>query len=559
MPSTLAIRAADIDGSFGINIELLQGNYGSSFQALTDKTTYIGADIVRAAVTSPDNWIEQYGVYGNIVAAGIKLDFTALTSDTPQENTDAIAAFITEHGADSVAFVEGPNEPDHFGVNYGGQTGVAGAQLWQSDFYDAMNANTITANIPIAGMSNYPFIATDSDWNNIHTYPNNGDQPRDYITDYRDLQDTADPGKPPVMTEFGYYTVPGTAPGTNWDGVDDLTQARLLVNGYFDALDLGYKAFVPFTENDWANDSTPGANFGVYDENEDPKDAAAAFHNIEALINDVGGTASTFTTGSLDFTIAASTSDVEDLLMQQADGTFILAAWREPDLWDQANDVANTVSGVSTVITFDHLVDVMVYDPITGTTATQTLSGVDEVTVSLGADLNLIKISEHVSTSTDTDTTYDAPTAPEQVEGLTIYEGTEGADTQIWGAPWHNWMSGGAGNDELFGGGSSDTIYGGAGDDELWGGGDNDVVYGGSGNDEIHFVMANGNDTINGFVPGADVLATNAEAAWVTQTVVSGGLLVELNPTGWATSYGHSEVFLAGLTATLSGSDIVYG
>src|SRR5699024_4936401 len=47
-------------------------------------------------------------------------------------------------------------------------------------------------------------------------------------------------------------------------------------------------------------------------------------------------------------------------------------------------------------------------------------------------------------------------------------------------------LSGGAGNDVMFGGGGADTIRGGAGDDVMLGGAGGDTLAGGDGNDDIY-------------------------------------------------------------------------
>lgn len=69
-------------------------------------------------------------------------------------------------------------------------------------------------------------------------------------------------------------------------------------------------------------------------------------------------------------------------------------------------------------------------------------------------------------------------------------------DLNIAGGDGHNIIRGGSGNDIIYGGSGSDHIYGGAGKDEIFGGNGFDELYGGTGDDYIY--GGRGNDTIDG-------------------------------------------------------------
>lgn len=77
-------------------------------------------------------------------------------------------------------------------------------------------------------------------------------------------------------------------------------------------------------------------------------------------------------------------------------------------------------------------------------------------------------------------------------------------------------MYGGAGNDTMYGGGGADTLYGGTGADVLNGGSGNDVLYGEAGNDDLwgdsgsdYLSGGDGDDQIRGGT-GSDVLIGGA-------------------------------------------------
>lgn len=110
-------------------------------------------------------------------------------------------------------------------------------------------------------------------------------------------------------------------------------------------------------------------------------------------------------------------------------------------------------------------------------------------------------------------------------------EGEAGAD-DLRGGSGDDQLDGGAGTDTLRGQGGDDRLSGGAGTDSLFGGTGRDVLAGGAGNDQLSggagadfFLVkqAEGNDTIQGFASGSDVI--------VLQNLINpnGGALTNFN------------------------------
>ena len=97
-------------------------------------------------------------------------------------------------------------------------------------------------------------------------------------------------------------------------------------------------------------------------------------------------------------------------------------------------------------------------------------------------------------------------------------EGRQGGDT-IEGAEKGDDLFGQAGPDLIYGDNGGDSIEGGNNDDELYGENGNDTLDGGNGDDyldggagfdQLEYIVNNtsaaGNDTINNFIPGEDVI-----------------------------------------------------
>jgi len=157
-----------------------------------------------------------------------------------------------------------------------------------------------------------------------------------------------------------------------------------------------------------------------------------------------------------------------------------------------------------------------------------------------------------------------------------IYAGKTGADTLdggdgndvIFGGSENDVVTGGSGNDEIYGGGGDDmvtggtggdTLYGGAGDDTITGGGGDDTLRGGDGADVFVFSGSGGDDQIDGFTTGEDVLDsgdtttdfTDLASVQAAASDTADGLLIDLG--------GGDSLLLTGLAvADLSGIDILY-
>jgi hypothetical protein len=367
-----AKRASSVDNMLGIQSDFDYGNL-SSVTEMVRQMKFAGIETMRVNVTTDPGKLSDLNT---IAANGIKLEFLADTGMTPAANASAIAKFAASH-AGSIKFAEGPNEPNNFDFSYAGKTGNDAAVAWQNAFFNAMNANATTKDIPVYGVISWPNINTAADLNNLHPYPNNGDQPRQTIINNINDQNAVEPGKPFGITEMGYFTLPGD----NSNGVSDAVQAKLMVNAYMDAVSLGAQHVGLYSLRDWPA-SDGGAHYGIFYNNNTAKPAANALHNIETLLSDGAANAGTFTTAPLDVTVSAP-SDVRTMLMQKASGDYVMAVWREPDIWDQNLDRAITASSVNVNLTFAKAANLAEYDPIAGSAAVRTATGANNFSFGL--------------------------------------------------------------------------------------------------------------------------------------------------------------------------------
>ena len=375
-----AVRAADVTARLGVQPDLHQGNW-STISTMISQAHLIGAGTLRILNPTQGNRVTATGAVDQLVLAGFRLSLIANPGDSPDENVAAVAR-IEKRFPGSIALVEGPNEPNNWGVDHAGLSGIPGAQAWQKDFYAAMKANKATAHLPVAGLSSYPFVAADSDLNNLHVYPNNGDQATEEIQATIGRQEAVDPHKPFVITEMGWYTLPGQrAPGTQWMGVDERTQAKLLLNAYLSAVQLGAGQILFFSLRDWPA-TEPDGRFGMFQNDDKPKLAARVFSNLRAVMRDMGSAAASFAPASLAYSVAGAPG-MRSLLMQKSNKGFILALWREPRVWDPEAVKSLETPGAETSLRLAAPADITVYEPLAGPEPSQTLPQVDKIRVSV--------------------------------------------------------------------------------------------------------------------------------------------------------------------------------
>lgn len=391
---TMAARISTLP-TIGIHADLDQGNF-TDIETVISQAQSLGVSIVRAfvAVGSGSDW--KTVNLQRIVDAGLKLELTGSTGNTPAENVQAIVDFLATRPG-SIVFVEGPNEPNNWGVTYGGYTGVEGAQAWQTDFYAALKANSATSAIPVAGISSYPFIAADSDWNNLHVYSNNADQPRQEIVNTKNSQEAVDPGKPFAITETGYPT----SATTDTHNVPTDLQAPLTLNTIMDAAILGAKHVGIFSLRDWSG-SDIGAHYGLFYNDNTPKPSGVAVRNLLSLFRDTGSNAATFTTSALGVSFDNLPNDCTWRIYQKSSGKFVIVLWREPDLWNDGPRTRIAITPSSVTANFVSNRSGALYDPVQGAGSILTFSDTRTVSFSIAENMLVFLVDLAQGSSNET-------------------------------------------------------------------------------------------------------------------------------------------------------------
>lgn len=371
-----AITAAQFLSSLGVNTHFNNNTGGNAYTnvaVIESELQYAGFQYAR------DNIYPTEFATLEKVNKDIGTKFDVIVSGDPVYTTQ-IADI--KYDSSFIAEIEGPNEIDIWPVTYSGVTSFSAGASLQKQLYATLKGTPALASLPIDSLtisdaSYYPNvgnIAGYCDYSSSHIYPQYGGDSNVLGNIQWSVNSSAadTPGKPPVVTEFGWWTSPVS------NGVSFDVQAKSTLNFFFDAYKQGIRRSYLYELNDEYADAG-GTNiefhFGLFQANGTPKPAATAMYNMTRLLADPTPLAKP--TG-LPFTISKSSSApaVYSLLMERGDGIFIIALWQDPVLWSMETYKENTIPAEQVLIQLGITARaVAVYDPMmSSTTATQYLA-----------------------------------------------------------------------------------------------------------------------------------------------------------------------------------------
>jgi len=328
--------------------------------------------------------------------------------------------------AGALLALEGNNEPNNWGVTYGGQAG--GRNLsWlplatlQADLYRAVKSDPVLKDYPVWSPSEMG-AETDNVGLQFLTIPNGGgclmpDGTRfadaanchNYLTHpgWPGLHDNqtwvaADPSAAcrvdglrgnhgltwahhyPGYSGTDLLTLPRvtTETGVAIDGVvTEELQAWLYLSVYLDQFKRGWNYTSIYLLRD-RSDEDGNQTFGFYKAGYAPRKAAVYLHNLTTILAD---DSSIRAPGTVNYSIPNQPATVHDLLLQKHDGTFELVAWDERFAGGADSVNVNLRTPCSSV---------KIYDPTTGTSPIQTLNNVNSVALTLSNHPMIIEIEK---------------------------------------------------------------------------------------------------------------------------------------------------------------------
>jgi hypothetical protein len=374
------IRASDFIDSIGVNVHLrfVPGKYADISKIISD-LEFLGIHRIRDVAPNPDK--PGFESYGKLAEAGVKLSLLAPGWELLSEAVANLKDFAVRYPG-ALSAIEGPNEVNNFPLEHKGKTGVQAAVSFQNDLYATVRSEPAFGDLPIYHLTAPPGIAGRADFANVHPYPKRGDQPLRWLSRAIGRHLPHFPGLTPVITETGYYTLPG---GPGWEGVDETTQAKLTLNLLFDAAKLGVDKVYLYALLDAYPDpdrNKMNQHFGLFAFDGDPKPAASAIHNLTTLLRDPGSDAESFQPGRLSYSVSGLSAKGDSLVIQKSSGTFVIVIWEEPDIWDEDADrpILAATRRIRLGLESD-VSEVRIYDPLIGTFPIGAVQGTNEIVV----------------------------------------------------------------------------------------------------------------------------------------------------------------------------------
>lgn len=457
-----AIRSADFINSIGVNVHL----NGFSAAKSTDFTTalaYLGVDLVRTGANA--DMLLNGGLLSRMAKSGIDFDIVLPGRISPEVTVAALAKFEQAH-PDSIVAIEGPNEINNFPIEYEGLTGAAAGLAFLNDAVAEIDRWSTLADVQTYDLTGVPqsaeLASIATDYVNLHPYPKGGKQPFDTLVTA--IEARAGGQKGVVITETGYHTGEAAAA---WEAVDEITQAKLTLNLLADAARLGVATtyLYDLLDNPDPTGTSVDANMGLFDQFMQPKPVATALHNLTTILADPAPTAPNFETSALDYSLTGMPRTGASLLLEKSDGRHALMVWAEPDIWNEAKDIAIRAPTSQVQVGFDGLVDINVYDPLVSDEPVATYRSISAIVVPVQDHPVVVEIAAPGTLDGGSGDSGPSPLVLTGNGGANTLTGGEGDDV----------LSGLAGNDTLRGGLGADVLTGGLGLDKLFGGGGADL------------------------------------------------------------------------------------
>ena len=404
---TTAVRATDFLNSLGVNSAI--SVRGERLQNTIDCAKYLGIRWFRSGNEGNvplQDYLELHR------QAGVKFSWGLLSGGTDVTKLVTTAKPIAAAGA-LLAF-EGPNEPNNWGVTYGGQAGgrnlswVPVAKL-QNDLYRAVKGDPALKQYPVWSLTEngaetdnvglqfltvpkgagtvMPEGTQYADYANVHNYVYHPNSPG--VEDNKTWK-ASDPSPAcrvdGVYGEYGstwahHYggyseaelvTLPKvtTETGEAIDGsVTEDVHALNLLSLYLDQFKRGWSYTSVYLLRDRV-DEGGNQQFGFYKPDYTRRKAAVYLHNLTTILADAGSLSKP---GRLNYSIPNEPATVHDILLQKSDGTFALVVWGERV---QGGDTVTVALGGTHAT-------VKVYDPTTGTAPIQTPGKINSLPLTL--------------------------------------------------------------------------------------------------------------------------------------------------------------------------------
>jgi hypothetical protein len=377
--------------------------------------------------------------YANIAAmhrAGISFDLIAGRPGNGAGAGAYVKTLTQQIPRGAVTSIEGPNEWDIFG----GPDWAPALRSYQKQLYRAVKANRSLDHLPVVAPSmafrdNYRQLGAMRGVSNVansHDYTG-GRVPtyqlRELLPQVRRMAGNSQT----YVTETGYHNAMNTSDGHRPvpERVSGVYLPRTLLGNFAHGIDRTY-LYELIDEWDEGNLTNPEANFGLLHHDWSPKPAYTAIKNLMDLVADPGRVT---TPTDLAYRIAGAPSDLQQVLLQKSDGTYLLMLWRDQTIYNPDTQKPVAAPAADVQVQLPGSDQVSVYRPNSGPGAVRNLVG-RSVSVPVDARVTVLKVtgptqqpgqttgqttgqpSHHAGTGHHSSPSHGAPARPARLRGV---------------------------------------------------------------------------------------------------------------------------------------------
>jgi hypothetical protein len=395
-----AQSARGFGDSVGVNVRMnyLDTSYGD-YEGVEARLRELGVRHVSDSLCTSCNW--QVERLRRLAAVGIRANLgIGWMSGGPATIAPGLQVLRSQLTG-AVVSVSGVNEPDISGD----PDWIAKTRAFHIELYRQVKAAPATAGLPVIGPSlvhresrtALGDLSAHVDRGNIHPYPG-GSMPLTHLEDERQMMSAVSGNKPLVITEVGYHTdmaYPGPHRPASERAVASYTPRTAL-----EAFRFGIDRTYLYTLADLWSDAEAQArgfsklenSFGLLRADLTPKPSFVALRNLLRAVN--AGSQPVANPGGLRYRLQDAGSDVRQLLLRSADGSYALALWRNVSVWnrDTQEDLSPTPDQL-TITLGQPITQAAQHNPTQSATPIQYWAYPRSIPISLGGDPVVVRLT----------------------------------------------------------------------------------------------------------------------------------------------------------------------
>jgi hypothetical protein len=344
-----------------------------------------------------------------LFARGVKICATVADPKLDRVSTKMNIDFLANTvGAHNLSGIESANEfsnPSTRPADWAAQL-----RSFQNWLYDTVRSNSAFANVPVIGPSiwgrlTWDYVALGNlepkvDRGCLHYYtagrrPSIAGSPSSrnslggatyyYMADAIREAKVLAPNKGMYITEYGH---PINGPNSPLSGyiITETAAAKYLCRGLLDGFGNGVEKMCIYSLID---DVQRSKYHGLLD---GTLRRRLTFHAVKNLMTLFADSSTSFTPGTLDYSLANLTGSIKQQLFQKSDGTFLLTLYQDVDSYDRANKRDAIVAPVSVALNLAQSATIQTFTPSLSATATKSVSSVSSLVIPVGDHVTVVSI-----------------------------------------------------------------------------------------------------------------------------------------------------------------------